>query len=101
MRGNLVALILFLLMRAAGAQNPRVYYVNGDAYEQITDRGVTVTLRLNEDHGENWLTVYVVNDSRRPRQRTCPERTWHSGYDRLPIQKQVGLDAVGNDRYAH
>ena len=63
MRGNLVALILCLLLRVAGAQNPRVYYVNGDSYEQITNRGVTVTLRLNEDHGANWLTVYVVNDS--------------------------------------
>jgi len=58
-----VFLLLFLARMAAGQGSPRVYYVNGEALEQITDHDVTVTVSLKEEDKKNWLTVYVVNDS--------------------------------------
>jgi hypothetical protein len=66
MRLLLAQFALVLVVSLASAQDRRVFYFDGDAFEQISDRGVTVTARLNQDHGENWLTVYVVNDSNEP-----------------------------------
>ncbi len=59
---------LLLLTRTAAAQQDvlRVYYVNGQALEQITDHDVTVTVSLKDEGKANWLTVYVVNDSDDP-----------------------------------
>ncbi|MGA9390766.1 MAG: PDZ domain-containing protein [Candidatus Sulfotelmatobacter sp.] len=57
-------LLLLTLLARAVAQDPlRVYYVDGQALEQRTENGITVTVNLNEKNKANWLTVYVVNDS--------------------------------------
>jgi hypothetical protein len=66
MRLILAQFTLLLVASLSSAQDRRVFYFDGDAFEQITDHAVTVTARLNQDHGENWLTVYVVNDSNDP-----------------------------------
>jgi len=59
---------LLLLTRIAAAQQDslRVYYVDGQSLEQITDHDVTVTVSLKDTGKVNWLTVYVVNDSDDP-----------------------------------
>jgi hypothetical protein len=59
------AALLFLLTRLAAAQQDslRVYYVDGQALEQMTDQDVTVTVSLKDTGKVNWLTVFVVNDS--------------------------------------
>jgi len=59
----LVFLLVFLARLAAPQDSLRVYYVNGEALEQITDHDITVTVSLNDEDKKNWLTVYVVNDS--------------------------------------
>jgi hypothetical protein len=60
-------LLLLLLARMAAAQDSlRVYYIDGQALEQITDHDVTVTVSLKDAGKVNWLTVYVVNDSDDP-----------------------------------
>lgn len=59
-------LILFLLSvtSPATAENSlRLYYVKGDAIEQITDQGVTVTVSLKDTGKLNRLSVYVDNRS--------------------------------------
>ena len=57
-------LLLLTLLARSVAQDPlRVYYVDGQALEQRTENGITVTVNLNEKNKANWLTVYVVNDS--------------------------------------
>lgn len=61
--GFFCVLLLTLLARAAAQDSLRVYYVDGQALEQRTDNGITVTVNLNEKNKANWLTVYVVNDS--------------------------------------
>src|SRR5436305_1574864 len=59
-----IAIVVVLLMGLAVAQDsPRVYYVNGELFQQLTDHGVTVTLGLKDEGKANWITVYVVNDS--------------------------------------
>jgi hypothetical protein len=58
---------LLLLTRMAAAQDSlRVYYLDGQSLEQITDRDVTVTVSLKDTGKVNWLTIYVVNDSNDP-----------------------------------
>ncbi len=58
---------MLLLARMAVAQDSlRVYYVDGQSLEQITDHDVTVTVSLKDEGKVNWLTVYVVNDSDDP-----------------------------------
>src|SRR5713101_2193297 len=59
---------LLLLTRIAAAQQDslRLYYVDGQSLEQITDHDVTVTVSLKDTGKVNWLTVYVVNDSDDP-----------------------------------
>jgi hypothetical protein len=62
MRSKILVFLLVLLARLAAPQDSlRVYYVNGEALEQITDHDITVS--LNDEDKKNWLTVYVVNDS--------------------------------------
>ena len=58
-----VFLLLFLARIDAAQDSLRVYYVNGEALEQITDHDVTITVSLKDEEKKNWLTVYVVNDS--------------------------------------
>jgi hypothetical protein len=41
----------------------RAYYEGGDAMEQITDHGVTLTVTLRDNAKENWIWIYVANDS--------------------------------------
>jgi hypothetical protein len=61
-----IAIVVGLLVGFAVAQDsPRVYYVNGELFQQLTDHGVTVTIGM-KDEGKTkpiWMTVYVVNDS--------------------------------------
>src|ERR1035437_5077145 len=70
MRSKSFVFIFFLLLltRMAAAQQDslRVYYVDGQSLEQITDHDVTVTVSLKDTGKVNWLTVYVVNDSDDP-----------------------------------
>ncbi|MGA2646124.1 MAG: PDZ domain-containing protein [Candidatus Sulfotelmatobacter sp.] len=56
-------LLLAFLAPAAAQDSLRLYYVDGQALEQITDHDVTVTVNLKAQEKANWLTVYVVNDS--------------------------------------
>jgi hypothetical protein len=64
-----VCIFLFLLLLtgvAAAQESLRVYYVDGQSLEQMTDHDVTVTVSLKDAGKVNWLTVYVVNDSDDP-----------------------------------
>lgn len=61
-----VFLLLLLTQMAAAQDSLRVYYLDGQSLEQITDNDVTVTVSLKEAGKVNWLTVYVVNDSDDP-----------------------------------
>jgi hypothetical protein len=53
-------------MAAAQQDSLRVYYLDGQSLEQLTDHDVTVTVSLKDAGKVNWLTVYVVNDSDDP-----------------------------------
>ena len=88
MRLVLAQFMLLLVASLASAQDRRVFYFDGDAFEQITDHGVTVTARLNQDHGENWLTVYVVNDSNEPLNLIPSNIALHQS---LPVNKDLAL----------
>src|SRR5205823_7924659 len=86
---RLVAQFMLLLVASvASAQDRRVFYFDGDAFEQITAHGVTVTARLNQNHGENWLTVYVVNDSDEPLNLIPTNIALHQS---LPVNKDLAL----------
>src|SRR5438874_1637370 len=56
-------LCLLAPMLAWAQEQPRVYYVDGELFQQLTDRGVTVILGIKDDGRSNWLTVSVDNDS--------------------------------------
>ncbi len=61
-----IVLMLVGLIGMTTAQNPNplhVYFESGDTMEQITDHGVTVTATLKEVGKENWLWVYISNNS--------------------------------------
>src|SRR5436305_2380013 len=61
-----ITLVAVGLAGVATAQNPNplhVYYESGDAMEQITDQGVTVTTTLKEVGKANWVWVYISNNS--------------------------------------
>lgn len=62
------AFVLFFFIASATYQSTaqssvRAYFLNGEALQQITDNGVTVTVSLHDTGKVNWLTVYVANDS--------------------------------------
>jgi hypothetical protein len=61
-----VFFLLLLTRMAASQESLRVYYVDGQSLEQITDHDITVTVSLKDTGKVNWLTVYVVNDSGDP-----------------------------------
>src|SRR6266581_119870 len=61
-----IVLMLAGLTAVSTAQNPNplhVYFESGDTMEQIIDHGVTVTATLREVGKENWLWVYISNNS--------------------------------------
>lgn len=59
-----VVILLLLLTSVACAEDPlHVYYYNGETIEQLTLRGVTVTISLNDTGKFNQLGVFVSNSS--------------------------------------
>jgi len=57
-------ILLCLLTGVACAEDPlHVYYYNGETIEQLTVRGVTVTISLNDTGKFNQLGVFVSNAS--------------------------------------
>jgi hypothetical protein len=57
-------ILLCLLTGFAFAEDPlHVYYYNGETIEQLTVRGVTVTISLNDTGKFNQLAVFVSNSS--------------------------------------
>ena len=57
-------LFIWLLAGMAWAEDPlHVYYYNGETIEQLTLRGVTVTISLNDTGKFNQLGVFVSNSS--------------------------------------
>lgn len=56
--------LVCLLTGLASAEDPlHVYYYNGETIEQLTVRGVTVTISLNDTGKFNQLAVFVSNSS--------------------------------------
>lgn len=59
-----VVILLLLLTSVACAEDPlHVYYYNGETIEQLTLRGVTVTISLNDTGKFNQLGIFVSNSS--------------------------------------
>ena len=57
-------ILLCLLTGLAFAEDPlHVYYYNGETIEQLTVRGVTVTISLNDTGKFNQVAVFVSNSS--------------------------------------
>jgi len=57
-------ILLWLLTGFTFAEDPlHVYYYNGETIEQLTVRGVTVTISLNDTGKLNQLAVFVSNSS--------------------------------------
>lgn len=57
-------ILLLLLTGLAAAEDPlHVYYYNGDTIEQLTLRGVTVTISLDDTGKFNQLAVFISNSS--------------------------------------